>query len=96
MATSNQKLPINNMIENIEDSGELNRPIKKNDQDKGMVSKSLANPIPQQFSPKNLNNNFMGDAGGSSNLGATTATGARNSSSNPDGLNNYNSAYLVN
>lgn len=58
-----------------------------------MVSKSMANPIPKQFSPKNLNNqDFYGDAGGSTNFG--TATHARNSSSNPDGLNNYSSNNL--
>lgn len=35
MATTNQKQqqPINNLIDNIEDSGELNRHIKKKDQD---------------------------------------------------------------
>jgi hypothetical protein len=53
----------------------------------------MANPIPKQFSPKNLNNqDFYGDAGGSTNFG--TATHARNSSSNPDGLNNYSSNNL--
>ena len=58
-----------------------------------MVSKSMANPLPKQFSPKNLNNqDFYGDAGGSTNFG--TATHARNSSSHPDGINNYSSNYL--